>query len=778
MARFAIIGAELNTTSSGVEWTARVASGWPSISGTIKRSGGYSVQISSLVSATPKWVASQYAAGGGTGPFWYRVYLRPETLPSAENTIIVLNDAPSVATPAIWVTLDNTGVLRLYDEDGAIGSASPALTLQSFAHRIELEMSTVGGAGACIVRARLNGSEFAGSSTRSLSTGANSIIVGGNLQSEAQTQGEWYFDDLAINSSIGSIQNSYPGAGSVVAIRPNATGDSAQFARGGTDSGANWSQTDEIVPNDVGDYVSSGTLDHVDDYNCAASPADVGTVNVVGVFARHTLSSATGTDPRFVTRIKASAGGTVEESAQHVLNSTAWFSNADGTLPSNLKLILYDLPGASTTAWTQADLDAMQIGVRIAVDDADQVWVSTLLALVDYVPSAAPAQQPLSELPQVDETFDEAQGHNFVGWQSAPLAGDLVEIQPLPEITPIEDSYDASQGHDFAGWQQQPLSGDVQDFQPLAELPAVDFSFDASLDHDFAGLQSAPLPGDVVEPQPLPETTPVDESYDETTGHDFTGWSAWQTPGDVQDFQPLPEIPQVDQSYNPDFGHDFTGWQAWNIPFEVAEPLTQPEFPSIDQGYDADHGSEFSGWQTWQTPFEVVTEAYAQPELPQIDELYDPDYGRFYGYDFKQHPTDALLPSGDVGQSGNWKRENGSAVDLYLSLDEPNQPSDADYVWHENVAGGEYFETALTDPPGTPGPDLVEGLIWRGRRRSGTQTVTVRAELREDGTVIAQQSQALSDVDTTYVLMLSAAEKAAVNDWRNLRLRFTVESVS
>ena len=44
--------------------------------------------------------------------------------------------------------------------------------------------------------------------------------------------------------------------------------------------------------------------------------------------------------------------------------------------------------------------------------------------------------------------------------------------------------------------------------------------------------------------------------------------------------------------------------------------------------------------------------------------------------------------------------------------------------------------------------------------------------------MIAQQSQALSDVDTTYVLMLSAAEKAAVNDWRNLRLRFTVESVS
>ncbi|KRT76718.1 MAG: platelet-binding glycoprotein [Armatimonadetes bacterium CSP1-3] len=395
MARLAYLGAELNDPGPGVEWTARSTT-WPTISSSIKRSGGYSVQVTSLVSATPKWLAYQYVAGGGTGPFYYRVYLRPETLPSAENTIIVLNDAPSVATPAIWVTLDNTGVLRLYDEDGAIGSASPALTLQSFAHRIELEMSTVGGAGACIVRARLEGTEFAGSSTRSLSTGANSIIVGGNLRSEAQTQGEWYFDDIAINSSTGSFQNSYPGAGSIVALRPNAAGDSADFARGGTDSGANWSQTDEVTPNDVTDYVSSGTLDADDYYNVEAPPGDVDTVNMVGVFVRHSLSSSVGADPRFVTGIKASSGGTIEESASHILNSTAWFSNADGTLPSNIKLITYDLPGASTTPWTAADLATMQIGLRINVDDSDQCWISTLLALVEYVPTAGPVEESIS----------------------------------------------------------------------------------------------------------------------------------------------------------------------------------------------------------------------------------------------------------------------------------------------------------------------------------------------------------------------------------------------
>src|SRR3990172_6946830 len=133
MARLAYLGAELNDPGPGVEWTARSTT-WPTISSSIKRSGGYSVQVTSLVSATPKWLAYQYVAGGG------------------------------------------------------------------------------------------------------------------NRRSEAQTQGEWYFDDIAINSSTGSFQNSYPGAGRIVALRPNAAGDSADFARGGTDSGANWSQTDEVTP--------------------------------------------------------------------------------------------------------------------------------------------------------------------------------------------------------------------------------------------------------------------------------------------------------------------------------------------------------------------------------------------------------------------------------------------------------------------------------------------------------------------------------------------------
>ena len=384
MARLAIIGSELNDTGPGIKWTGRA--GVTAISSTIKRSGAYSVQIASLVSATPEWVASQYAAGG-TGPWFTRVYIRPDTLPSAENTIIVLNDAPGVATPVIWVTLDNTGVLRLYDEDGVIGSASSALTTGSFENRIELQTNASGGAGACVVRCLLNGTEFAGSSTRSLSVGSNVIVIGGNLRSEAQTQGDWYFDDLAVNNNSGSFQNSYPGAGSIVALRPNAAGDNADFARGGTDSGANWSQTDEIIPNDATDYVSSGTLNHTDDYNVETSPADVGTVNVVAVGVRHSLSSATGSDPLFVTRIKASAGGTVEESATHFVNNTAWYSNSEGTMSANSRLVLYDLPGASTTAWTKADLDAMQIGVRISTGDSDQARVSTLWALVDYMPA-------------------------------------------------------------------------------------------------------------------------------------------------------------------------------------------------------------------------------------------------------------------------------------------------------------------------------------------------------------------------------------------------------
>jgi hypothetical protein len=135
-----------------------------------------------------------------------------------------------------------------------------------------------------------------------------------------------------------------------------------------------------------------------------------------------------------------------------------------------------------------------------------------------------------------------------------------------------------------------------------------------------------------------------------------------------------------------------------------------------------------------------------------------------------------LYPDGDLSQSGSWKKEDLATENLYQSIDEP-VINDADYVWYESVGVGEYFEVSLSNPSGIMAEGEVS-VFWRARRRTGSQSVTLRIELREGANVRASQSQVLVDPDTTYKYTLTAGEKSSITDWTDVRLRFVVEAVS
>lgn len=373
-------GFELNSTTA-VEW--ETGSG-PSIQSTTVRSGTYALQFNSLSSGIRKFLSNSYT-GLASGPFYHRVYFRVGTLPSAENRIISVNGSVSGGTSErVYITLDNTGALRLYDEDGVIGSASSPLSTDTW-YRIEILTDRSPSAGSHEIRARIDGTEFAGSATRDISAGFLALHIGGNLNKEAQTTGNWYFDDVAINSSTGSFQTSYPGQGSIVHLRPNATGDNSAWTGDNTD-------IDEVTPDDATTTISSSTLNQTEDVNLDDTSASVGsnaTINVVSVGVRAN-SDATTANARFVLRIKASSGGTTEETSNINNNTTTWYTNSQSP-PRAYVLTLYDLPGASTTAWTKADLDAAQIGVRLSVSNSVQIaYISTLWMSVDYVPNVNP----------------------------------------------------------------------------------------------------------------------------------------------------------------------------------------------------------------------------------------------------------------------------------------------------------------------------------------------------------------------------------------------------
>lgn len=334
------------------------------------RTGTYAMRITSLSSGQDKGM--QHITGGNT--FYVRFYLRIATAPSAENRV-------SGIETATYITVDNSRQLRLYDEDGVIGSASSALDANTW-YCVEYMMDKSGSAGSHIVAARLNGVQFASASNRSISTSVGAIKFGGNLGSEAQTTGDWFFDDIGINDSSGSKQNSWPGGGSVVYLRPNAAGDNTQWTRAGSDSGNNWDQVNEITPNDDTDRVVSQTSGHIDDYNVDShSINDASNITLVQVGVR-IKGVTTGTNAGVVLRYKAASSGTVVESSTINYTITFWNTNAENT-PRNYQLTSYTNPTTGANL-TPSDITDSQIGIRCTGGASNDVWIGALWLVVEY----------------------------------------------------------------------------------------------------------------------------------------------------------------------------------------------------------------------------------------------------------------------------------------------------------------------------------------------------------------------------------------------------------
>lgn len=157
------------------------------------------------------------------------------------------------------------------------------------------------------------------------------------------------FDDLAINDTVGSINNGQIHDGRVVALRPSAAGSNTGQTRGGTDTGANWSQTSE-VPTSMTQYVASSVVGTRDTYALANTPAGTWTVNAVEVLA-YAQNSDSGVGSLGVT-VKSGAT-TNEGTAQNLAISPQYFRQ------------LYETDPNTSAAWTVAAVDALEAGTTV-----------------------------------------------------------------------------------------------------------------------------------------------------------------------------------------------------------------------------------------------------------------------------------------------------------------------------------------------------------------------------------------------------------------------------
>lgn len=317
-----------------------------------------------------------------------------ESMPDAEDTIaLITDDANATWNELVHVTLDQNGRIKLKDAyNGQVIGFTHISTHRWYTVEYYINGST---SAATIIEGRVtddNGVVSSlGSATVDLSDLGAYLLdqVWFILNSQGgMSAGVVYYDDFAINTNIGTFQNSWPGVGSIIHLHPNAAGDNNELGSAIT---TNYQQVDEIIPDDVASTITSvsDAANEKDDYNLDDTPDaidDNAIIKLVHVGVRYAGGGA-GSNDSFGLRIKASANGTLQESLTAITpNSTSYKTNANSS-PIDYPFTLYNLPGQSEVPYTKPDLDMTQIGWKKTADSTNGALISTLWLLVEYVPT-------------------------------------------------------------------------------------------------------------------------------------------------------------------------------------------------------------------------------------------------------------------------------------------------------------------------------------------------------------------------------------------------------
>lgn len=185
---------------------------------------------------------------------------------------VQLLDFFSAGTRQIAVYLTTGGTLLVYRGTTAgtlLGTSSAAIVVNTWTH-LEFKITFNDTTGSISIRKNgvsiLNVTGIDTNAATNIS--CDSFLFGYNLGGGAVTTTYTVeIDDVHCCDATGSNNNDFLGDCRVETLYPNAAGNYTQFNRVGTDSGANWSQVDDINPTEGADGVESNVLNNIDTYN-------------------------------------------------------------------------------------------------------------------------------------------------------------------------------------------------------------------------------------------------------------------------------------------------------------------------------------------------------------------------------------------------------------------------------------------------------------------------------------------------------------------------------
>jgi hypothetical protein len=383
-------GFELQSTTADMEYTANVGS--PTISTTAGtfRSGLASLRVNT--SAATAGMSYDWQAADSATDTYFRGYFYFSTFPNANTLLMAIRD--NAGTNQASIRFDNVNSkLELWnEEDSAQVDVDSAAIETEVWYRVELRVNFgTAATGDTILTAKLDGTQFATSSTVNWANGVRTMQAG-IITTNATA--DVYLDDMAINEGFGSVQNSYPGEGRVVHMQPDSAGDNTGFNVNFSNcAGLSYLCINEVTPSDAGSGANTGamgstTLNQIDDFNLESSSAAginaSSTINLLQVGVRFANSAATLSGIKL--RLKDAASAVPMESYYIDDTTNATYFTNNESVPRNYMLTAYTRPHL-TTAWTTTELDAAQIGFRLGNDGGtNNFGVAAEWLLVEYVP--------------------------------------------------------------------------------------------------------------------------------------------------------------------------------------------------------------------------------------------------------------------------------------------------------------------------------------------------------------------------------------------------------
>jgi len=135
------------------------------------------------------------------------------------------------------------------------------------------------------------------------------IVQLGDAPHVGGTTGITYYDDIAINDTTGTRNNSWIGAGAIIALRPDAVGDYSEFTPTPGAGESNYADVDESPPDEDTSYVEATSLAVQDLYYLEdlgdAGYTDLSAINCVCLHSRVKLPAAGSGSLTFMYKYKA-----------------------------------------------------------------------------------------------------------------------------------------------------------------------------------------------------------------------------------------------------------------------------------------------------------------------------------------------------------------------------------------------------------------------------------------------------------------------------------------